>query len=168
MRLVGIGWGSAARRLAASLACLAIFCAAPSRAQEQPREDESDAKLFDDPMETFRNIESAWQKSSAQEIASLASESPIFIEIRGLDRKGGYFTKPQLYYIFKQMFEGTNQVSFQFIKFRNLEKPDRRVYGVAHRKYRNLRRGAIYEDTVYITLVKEGSRWAVAEIKSTW
>lgn len=168
MRLEEFSWSSIVRRIAAFIACLAMFCAVSSVAQEQPREDESDTRLIDDPMETFRNMESAWQKGSAQAIAALASESPIFIEIRGVDRRGGYFTKPQLYYLFKQMFEGTSQLSFQFIKFRNLEKPDRRVYGVAHRKYRNLRRAAIFEDTVYITLVKEGSRWAVTEIKSTW
>jgi hypothetical protein len=167
MRPAGFERSLFALRLAALCAWLAIFCAAPSLAQEQPA-DESDTRLIDDPMATFRSIETAWQKSNAQAIAAFASESPIFIEIRGIDRRGGYFTKPQLYYIFKQMFEGSSQVRFEFIKYRNLDKPDRRVYGVAYRKYKNVRRGGIFEDTVYITLVKEGSRWAVAEIKSTW
>jgi hypothetical protein len=168
MRIIGFDMSSSFARLAVAFACVAALAATPVFAQERPVSDDSDTKLVDDPVNTFMQIQSAWQKSNAQAIAALAGESPIFVEIRGIDRRGGYFTKPQLFYIFKQMFENTTQLGFEFIKYRNLEKPDRRVYGVAHRKYRSVRRGGIFEDTVYITLVKEESRWAVAEIKSTW
>jgi hypothetical protein len=149
-------------------AVLAAGVAGSALAQQKPVKEDSVVAPIEEPLLTFKNIEAAWLKGNAQAIASLASESPIFVEIRGIERKGGFLTQPQLLYIFKQMFEGTSQISFQFIKYRNLENPDRRVYGVARRQYKNLRRGGVFEDTIYFTLVKEGPRWAVAEIKSTW
>ena len=156
--------------LAALILCAGVvaYTAGPVLAQEGPVKEDAEARPVGEPLLTFNNIEAAWLAGDAQVIASLASESPVFVEIRGIERRGGFLTKPQLLYIFKKMFEGTSQVSFQFIKYRNLENHDLRVYGVAHRQYKNLRRGGIFEDTVYFTLVKEGSRWAVAEIKSTW
>jgi len=153
---------------AALLALLALFAASAAIAQEGGREDESDAKAIDDPMNVFRGVELAWQKGNAQQIADLGSASQIYIELKGIDRRGAYFTKPQVAYLFKKMFESTSELTFQFTKFRNMENPDRRVYGVAHRQYKNVRRGGIFEDTVYVTLVKEEARWVVAEIKSTW
>jgi hypothetical protein len=90
------------------------------------------------------------------------------MEIRGIDRRGGYFTKPQVLYIFKDLFVNTKQTAFMFVKFHNLERQDSRIYGLALRSYKINRSGGLYKDKVYVTLVKEGSRWAVAEIKSTW
>lgn len=159
-------WKKSLGVLALLLLCVGV--AGSALAQQEQEKEDSDVQPIVEPLLTFKNIEAAWLKGNAQAIASLASESPVFVEIRGIDRKGGFLTKPQLLYIFKQMFESTNQVSFTFIKYRNLENPDRRVYGVARRQYKNLRRGGVFEDTIYFTLVKEGSRWAVAEIKSTW
>jgi hypothetical protein len=148
--------------------CAIAGLAWPAFPQEGPIQEDEVKTTAAEPLLTFKSIEDAWLKGNAQLIASLASEAPVFVEIRGIERKGGFFTRPQLLYIFKKMFEGTSQVNFQFFKYRNLEDPDRRVYGVAHRQYKNLRRGGVFEDTIYVTLVKEGSRWAVAEIKSTW
>ncbi len=68
----------------------------------------------------------------------------------------------------KDLFGGTNQLSFQFVKYHNIEKQDRRIYGIAQRSYRVKQNGGLFKDKVYVTLVREGSRWAVAEIKSTW
>jgi hypothetical protein len=116
----------------------------------------------------FRSIERAWQSGNAQALAGLLSESRIFMEIRGIDRRGGYFTKPQVLYIFKDLFVTTKQTAFTFVKFHNLEKQDSRIYGMALRSYKINQSGGLYKDKVYVTLVKEGSRWAVAEIKSTW
>lgn len=126
------------------------------------------AEIDDAPLIVFRNIEKAWQAGNAQALSELLSESRVFMEIRGIDRRGGYFTKPQMLYIFKDLFVNTTQTTFTFVKYHNLEKQDARVYGMATRSYKINQGGGLYKDKVYVTLVREGSRWAVAEIKSTW
>jgi len=120
------------------------------------------------PLEVFKSVEKAWISGNAQALADLASESKVLIKIRGMERRGEYFTKPQLYYIFKGIFESTSQTSFTFVRYHNLEKRDSRVYGMALRSYKSNQSGGLYKDRVYVTLAKEGSRWAVTEIKSTW
>ena len=150
---------------------LAVVLAAGSSlsAQElRKREVVQDIDIDEAPLRVFRNIEKAWQSGNAQALAALLSESRVFMEIRGIDRRGGYFTKPQVLYIFKGLFVTTKQTSFSFVKFHNLEKQDSRIYGMALRSYKINKSGGLYTDKVYVTLVKEGSRWAVAEIKSTW
>jgi hypothetical protein len=147
-----------------------LFLAGASiSAQELPKRGVvPDPDIDDEPLIVFRNIEKAWQSGNAQALAGLLSESRIFMEIRGIDRRGGYFTKPQVLYIFKDLFVNTKQTAFMFVKFHNLERQDSRIYGLALRSYKINRSGGLYKDKVYVTLVKEGSRWAVAEIKSTW
>jgi hypothetical protein len=60
------------------------------------------------------------------------------------------------------------QVNFTFVRYYSLEKEGSRVYGMAQRSYKNNRSNKLFRDKVYFTLVKEESRWAVVEIKSTW
>jgi len=144
-----------------------VSASAPSQeARRAAKVGETD--IGEEPLVIFQNIEKAWQSGNAQHLASLASESRVYLEIRGSERRGGYFTKPQVFYIFKDMFASMKQTSFTFVKYHNLEKQDRRIYGMALRRYKSNRSGGLYQDKVYVTLVKEGSRWVMAEIKSTW
>jgi hypothetical protein len=159
------------RACSVSIALLAVLLVAgASISAQEVRKGEvvPDIEIDEEPIMVFRNIEKAWQAGNAQALAGLLSESRIFMEIRGIDRRGGYFTKPQVLYIFKDLFVTTKQTAFTFVKFHNLEKQDSRIYGMALRSYKINRSGGLYKDKVYVTLVKEGSRWAVAEIKSTW
>jgi len=159
------------RACSISIALLAVFLLAGASISAQDlrkREVVGDIEIDEEPLMVFRNIEKAWQSGNAQALAVLLSESRIFMEIRGIDRRGGYFTKPQVLYIFKDLFVATKQTTFTFVKFHNLEKQDSRIYGMALRSYKINQSGGLYKDKVYVTLVKEGSRWAVAEIKSTW
>lgn len=152
----------------ALLAVLLVAGASISAQELRKGEIVSDIEIDEEPLMVFRNIEKAWRAGNAQALSGLLSESRIFMEIRGIDRRGGYFTKPQVLYIFKDLFVTTKQTAFTFVKFHNLEKQDSRIYGMAQRSYRINKSGGLYKDKVYVTLVKEGSRWAVAEIKSTW
>ncbi len=153
---------------------LVIIIAISSSVLSAPQDRKPQSKVIKigledigEPSRVFDSFGRAWLRGDAQEIVSLASDSPILLEVRGLEIKGGYFTKSQLLYILKNMFANTRQISFEFVKFHDFEKKDQRVYGIAQRSYR-VKGGDIYRDKVYVTLVKEGSRWAVAEIKSTW
>ena len=160
---------SRAGSISVALLAVILLAGASISAQElRKHEVVPDADIDDEPLVVFRNIERAWQSGNAQALAGLLSESRIFMEIRGIDRRGGYFTKPQVLYIFKDLFVTTKQTAFTFVKFHNLEKQDSRIYGMAMRSYKINKSGGLYKDKVYVTLVKEGSRWAVAEIKSTW
>lgn len=150
------------------LAAFLLAGASISAQEVRKRTAIPDADIDEEPLMVFRSIERAWQSGNAHELAALLSESRIFMEIRGIDRRGGYFTKPQVLYIFKDLFIATKQTTFTFVKFHNLEKQDSRIYGMALRSYKINQSGGLYKDKVYVTLVKEGSRWAVAEIKSTW
>jgi hypothetical protein len=152
----------------ALLAVLLVAGASISAQEVRKSEVVPDIEIDQEPLMVFRNIEKAWQAGNAQALSGLLSESRIFMEIRGIDRRGGYFTKPQVLYIFKDLFVTTKQTAFTFVKFHNLEKQDSRIYGMALRSYKINKSGGLYKDKVYVTLVKEGSRWAVAEIKSTW
>jgi hypothetical protein len=121
----------------------------------------------DAPLPVFKGIERAWHSADAGALSDYAGESRVFLNIRGMGRKGGYFSRPQLYYLFKNMFKNTDQTRFEFVKFHNLDEPGRKVYGIAYRSYKNIRSGRYFRDKVYVTLKKEGARWIVAEIKST-
>jgi hypothetical protein len=152
----------------ALLAVLLISGASASAQELRRREIVQEPDIDAEPLAVFRKIEIAWRSGNAQALAGLLSESRVLMEIRGIDRRGGYFTKPQVLYLFKDLFVSTKQIGFTFVKFHSLEKQDSRIYGMALRSYRINQSGGLYKDRVYVTLVKEGSRWAVAEIKSTW
>lgn len=161
------------RRLAViaalSAVLAAVLCGASfARGKQTQAAGEPGAEGAKDPVFVFKHFERAWREGDAQALSSFASDSPIFIELRGSEQRGGYFTKAQLLYIMKDLFGNTSQLGFEFVRYHNIEKQDMRVYGIAKRSYRVKHSGGLFRDKVYVTLVREGSRWAVAEIKSTW
>ena len=153
--------------LGAALLGAAQLGAAPAR-EKSGASGAANGAAAEGPLVVFKNFEKAWRGGDAQALSAIASDAPILVEIRGIEQPGGYYTKAQLFYILKDLFGGTNQLSFQFVKYHNLEKRDLRIYGIAQRSYRVKSSGGLFRDKVYVTLVREGSRWAVAEIKSTW
>jgi len=148
---------------------LAILAISPASAQNIDKGIAiPDTDINEAPLLVFKSIERAWQAGNAQALANLATEARVFVEIRGIEQRGGYFTRPQVFYLFKDMFASTSQANFTFVRYQNLGKQDAKIYGMALRSYKNNRSGGLYKDKVFVTLVREGSRWAVAEIKSTW
>ncbi len=156
------------RLTAASIAIPVLLAAAPAFSQEKReiQKKEQPAKA-QDPLKVFKGIERAWQKENADVLASYAGQGRIFLDVRGIGKKGGYYSKSQFKYLFRDMFKADNQMKFEFVKFHNLEKPDRKVYGIAYRSCKNIRSGKVFQDKVYVTLGREGSAWVVAEIKTT-
>ena len=157
------------RLTAASIAIPVLLAAAPSFSQDKreiPKKDEKTIKV-QDPLKVFKGIERAWQKENADGIASYAGKGRVFLDVRGIGKKGGYYSKSQVRYLFKDMFKADDQLKFKFVKFHNLEEPDRKVYGIAYRSCKNHRSGKVFQDKVYVTLGREGSAWVVAEIKTT-
>ncbi|UCF04195.1 MAG: DUF4783 domain-containing protein [bacterium] len=127
----------------------------------------SPERVYTRPISVFRGLAKAWESGNAEAISRFAGDSKIFLNVRGIGQRGGYFSRPQVRYLFQRMFKAATPVKFKFVKYHNLDKPDRRVYGVAQRSYKKVRNNRLYQDKVYVTLRKEGERWVVAEIKTT-
>jgi hypothetical protein len=127
----------------------------------------SPERVYTRPQSVFRELEKAWERGDAEAISRFAGDSKIFLNVKGIGQRGGYFSRPQVRYLFQRMFKAANPVKFKFVKYHNLDEPDRRVYGVAQRSYKKVRNNRLYQDRVYVTLRREGKRWVVAEIKTT-
>ncbi len=97
--------------------------------------------LKQSPLATFRGIEKAWSGENASSLAHFAGEGKVFVSVMGIGQRGGYFSRPQVHYLFKRMFKNFEHSKFNFVKYHNLDKPGGRVYGIAHRSYRNNRNG---------------------------
>ena len=161
------------RLTAASIAIPVLLAASSSFSQDIKKDPKREIKRNEktikvqDPLKVFKGIERAWQKENADGIASYAGNGRVFLDVRGIGKKGGYYSRSQVKYLFKDMFKADDQLKFEFIKFKNLEEPDRKVYGIAYRSCKNNRSGKVFQDKVYVTLGREGSAWVVAEIKTT-
>ena len=158
------------RLTAASIAIPVLLAVAPAFSQEKreiKKEEQKTKAMAQDPLKVFKGIERAWQKENADVLASYAGQGRVFLDVRGIGKKGGYYSRSQFKYLFRDMFKTDKQLKFEFVKFHNLEKPDRKVYGIAYRSCKNNRSGKVFQDKVYVTLGREGSAWVVAEIKTT-
>jgi hypothetical protein len=162
------------RMTAASIAIPVLLTASPSFSQDieviekkELKKENGKTVEAQDPLKIFKEIERAWQKENADGIAAFAGEGQVFLDVRGIGKKGGYYSKSQVKYLFKDMFKVDDQLKFEFVKFQNLEEPDRKVYGIAYRSCKNIRSGKVFQDKVYVTLGREGPAWVVAEIKTT-
>lgn len=118
-------------------------------------------------MAVFRGIEKAWLKEDAAAISKYAGGSKVFIDVRGIRRRGGYYSKSQVFYLMKKLFASTRQVRFSFVRYSSTKGKSTRAFGIARRIFKDSHKGAIVQDKVYVTLKREGRRWVLAEIKST-
>lgn len=116
----------------------------------------------------FRTIEEAWRSGDPETISQFVGEQRVYISLRGFGEEGGYYSKPQVFYLFKRMFQRTKLKRFEFVKFYNSGSKARKVYGTAYRSFESTSSGKLFQDKVYVTLKLEGERWVVSEIKSTW
>lgn len=152
--------------LRAALAAVLLLAAVPAWGQEAVK-TAPESPPADHPLKVFKGIERAWNGGDAASIASFVGEGRVSIDVRGIGQRGGEFSRSQVLFLFRKMFESDEQTKFEFVKFHNLDKPDRKVFGIAYRSYKNIRSGKVYQDKVYVTLGREGPGWVVAEIKTT-
>jgi hypothetical protein len=121
-----------------------------------------------DPMVVFRGIEAAWRTGNAQKLAAYAGDSKVLLNVRGLGEKGGYYSRSQVFYLFKGMFKSTKHKKFDFVKFHDVGASSNKIYGIARRNYEDSSNGRLFQDKIYVTLKFEGKRWVVSEMKSAW
>jgi hypothetical protein len=162
------------RITAASVALPVLLAVSPVMAQDvkqipvDPDKSKGEKSVtVQDPMQVFKGIERAWHNENAEALSRYVGDDRVRLDVRGMGKQGGYYSKAQVKYLFKDMFKTDDQLKFEFVKFHNLEAPDRKVYGIAYRSCKNHRSGKVFQDKVYVTLGREGPEWVVAEIKTT-
>jgi hypothetical protein len=146
---------------------LGILCIAATAVAQEKKAITPGVEGTHDPRPVFNGIEKAWREANADAMAAYAGDSKIYLSVAGVERDSGFFSKSQFKYLFKKMFRNYRQTKFEFVRYHNIDRSDRKVYGIAHRNYKNSRSGRLVQDKVYVTLKREGTRWVVAEIKST-
>ncbi len=158
-------------RISFTLAILLLSVATPSHALQKVKREGmkiSKSEVTKETIPIFRGIESAWRSGNAGALAEFVGEQRVHLSLRGLGEEGGYFSKPQVFYLFKRMFKTTKLKRFEFVKFHNSGSKARKVYGTAYRSFESASSGRLFQDKVYVTLKLEGERWVISEIKSTW
>ena len=100
------------RLTAASIAIPVLLTASPSFAQDIEKIDKRELKkekektvTVQDPLKVFKGIEKAWQKENADGIALYAGGGRVFLDVRGIGKKGGYYSRAQVKYLFRDMFK---------------------------------------------------------------
>jgi hypothetical protein len=147
--------------------CAIVLVICGTALAQDSKKVKPEAVDVDSPMPVFKGIENAWKNADSEKLSSYAGEAKIYLNVEGMDKDPGYFSKSQFYYLFKKMFVNNRQTKFVFVRYHNIDRSDRKVFGIAHRNYKNSRSGKLFQDKVYVTLKKEGERWVVAEIKTT-
>lgn len=152
-------------------AAVQAACPGPASAQ-RIRKDSKDKKDLPALKETrapqwvFSRIERAWNNSDAGAISAVVGKKKVLILMKGVADGGGYYSKSQVFFLMKKMFKEFDHMKFEFVRYHNLDRPDRKVFAIAYRTYKNIRSNRVYQDKVYITLGKEGDDWVVTEIKT--
>lgn len=118
------------------------------------------------PFSVFADIEQGWRAGSIDGILGHFGKGKVALSISGAGPKGGYFSKNQSFYLFKDLFKYTITKKFEFVQYRNIHDGDRRVYAVAERHYKRRDDGRLYQDKIYVSLQRENERWVISEIKS--
>jgi hypothetical protein len=152
----------------AGMAVMLLLQSAASSQDLKKWKGKASSRVFDQPLVLFREIESAWKTGNARALSQFSASSKVYLSLKGMRNKGGYYSRSQVFYIFKNLFKNTRQVRFKFFQYQNLDKPDRRVYGIAYNNYKSVSSGRLIRDKVYVTLSREGKGWVVSEIKTTW
>jgi hypothetical protein len=124
------------------------------------------AKDHEAPLAIFADIEAGWRNAKVDNVLRHFGKAKVAISIGGAGPSGGYFSKNQSYYLFKDLFKYTITKKFEFTQFRNMQKGEQKVYAVATRLYKRRDDGRLFKDKIYVSLRQEDDRWVISEIKS--
>jgi hypothetical protein len=140
--------------------------AQPPRVQDSPRPSTEKDDDSDVPLSIFADIERGWRSGKEEIILSHFGQGKVAISISGTGPKGGYFSKSQSHYLFKDLFKYTITKKFEFTQYRNIHDGNRKVFAVAERQYKRRDDGRLFKDKIYVSLHRENKRWVISEIKS--
>ena len=135
------------------LAAGLILAPAFTGAQEQPA----------DAAAVFASLEEAWAGGDARGLVAHVGSRKVSLALPELE--GGLFSRSQTELVFAQHFENTETQSFRFLDMRSPEGGPPVTAALAQRRSRRIGAGAVVQDRVLVTLVREGDLWVLAEIK---
>ena len=118
------------------------------------------------PADVFASIERAWVTGSAQGVVQQFGDRKVYISLPDGGPRGGQFSRDQSYFILKDFFDGTRTEEFSFLSIRQPEEQQDTAIGLATRTFRRRDSSRMLTDRIFVSLVLEGPRWVVSEIKS--
>jgi hypothetical protein len=114
----------------------------------------------------FSSIEKAWAAGDARALVQTFGRRKVFISLPDGGPEGGLFSRDQSYYILKDLFGTARTEEFSFVTIHGPEAERSTAFGLAKRVFRPRDAGSALRDRVFVSLVLEGDRWVVSEIKS--
>lgn len=138
----------------------------PRRVQKVPAPPAQKEGTTEVPLSIFADIERGWRSGKEEHILRHFGQGKVAISIGGAGPKGGYFSRSQSHYLFKDLFKYTITKKFEFTQYRNIHNGNRKVYAVAERQYKRRDDGRLFKDKIYVSLHRENKRWVISEIKS--
>ncbi len=130
-------------------------------------QDGSDSSPTGDaPAPIFASIERAWVVGSADAVLEHFGKRKVFISLPEGGPDGGTYSRAQSYFIFKELFDATRTEEFSFVSIRQPEEQPQTAVGRAERTFRFRDSSRTQRDRIFVSLVREGDRWVIAEIKS--
>jgi len=153
------------RRRGSRLAVL--FAAAIAVSAARARTDSIEASGSQTrPALVFASIERAWMVGSADSVVEHVGKRKVFISLPDGGPEGGTYSRAQSYFIFKELFDATRTEEFSFVQIREADDEPRTAVARAERTFRLRESSRLQQDRIFVSLVEEGDRWVIAEIKS--
>lgn len=140
-----------------------VLCASRVPAQDSGRDSTADDLR---PAAVFASIERAWVIGDADGVLEHFGKRKVFISLPDGGPEGGLFSRAQSYFILKDFFDVTRTEEFSFVSIHQPEDQPHTAIGRAERTFRRRDSSRLLQDRMFVSLVQEGDRWVVAEIKS--
>ena len=118
------------------------------------------------PAPVFASIERAWMIGSADSVMAHVGDRKVYISLPDGGPAGGTYSRAQSYFIIKQMFDATRTEEFSFVSIDQRDTGAEAAFGRAERTFRLRDSSRLQQDRIFISLLQEGERWVIAEIKS--
>ena len=143
-----------------------LLAAAAAGAKEETPTNGGRAEYSKPVDPVFSSIEKAWAAGDARALVRTFGRRKVFISLPDGGPAGGLFSRDQSYYILKDLFGTARTEEFAFVTIHGPEAERSTAFGLAKRVFRPRDAGSALRDRVFVSLVLEGDRWVVSEIKS--
>jgi hypothetical protein len=118
------------------------------------------------PAPVFASIERAWMIGNADSVMAHVGDRKVYISLPDGGPAGGTYSRAQSYFIIKQMFDATRTEEFSFVSIDQRQGGADAAFGRAERTFRLRDSSRLQQDRIFVSLLQEGERWVIAEIKS--
>jgi hypothetical protein len=114
---------------------------------------------------TLDRFRQSWMQGDSRALTELLSnESRVKISIESKDINDS-FGRGQAQYVLREYVISADNRDLNFSRFRVSPADGNNAYGVGKMRMRDRKTGKISNHTVYVSMVREGEKWAVREIR---